>query len=100
LGEPLELDPGSLDHLFQIDDEFGVHRIVGSVEGVQRCPARGVQDPEHAHLLKARLVDTPVFPAWGTPKQPARLQERLSGRRAVVVTQLPGKGRSASARDV
>jgi len=65
VGKSLKLDARSLDHLLQVDDELGIHRIVGSSEGVQRGRARGVEDPEHAQLLKAAFVDTSVFLSCG-----------------------------------
>jgi hypothetical protein len=60
-GETLKLDVRSLDHPLQVEHKLGVHGMVGSAEGVQRCRARGMEDPEHAQLLKAAFVDSPVF---------------------------------------
>ena len=60
-GETLKLDVRSLDHPLQVEHKLGVHGIVGRSEGVQRCRARGVENPEHAQLLKGGLVDSGVF---------------------------------------
>jgi len=60
-GDPLKLDVRSLDHLLQVDDKLGIHRIVGGSEGIQRRRAGGVEDPEHAQLVKGAFVDTRVF---------------------------------------
>jgi hypothetical protein len=65
----LKLDAGSLDHLLQVDQELGIHWIVSSSEGVQRRRARGVEDSEHAQLLKADFVDSPVFLSCGGRNQ-------------------------------
>jgi hypothetical protein len=77
-GEALKLESCSLDHLLQVGDEFGIHWVVGSMKRVQRRSACGVQDPKHAHLLKARLVDTPVFPATATTETTVRKSRPLT----------------------
>ena len=61
IGKTLKLGARSLDHLLQVDHKLGVHGIVGRSEGVQRCRAGGVENPEHAQLLKGGLVDSGVF---------------------------------------
>jgi hypothetical protein len=61
VGKTLKLEARSLDHLLQVEHKLGIHRIVGSPEGIQRRQAGGVKDPEHAQLLKAAFVDAPVF---------------------------------------
>ena len=61
VGKTLKLEARSLDHLLQVEHKLGIHRIVGSPEGIQRRQAGGVKDPEHAQLLKAAVVDAPVF---------------------------------------
>ncbi len=56
-GKTLKLDARTLDHLLQVDHELAIHRVVCSSEGIQSRKARGVEDPEHAQLLKAAFVD-------------------------------------------
>jgi hypothetical protein len=64
-GETLKLDARSLNHPLQVEHKLGIHGIVGSSEGVQRCRAGGVEDPNHAQLLKGDFVDTRVFLSCG-----------------------------------
>ena len=61
VGKTLKLGARPLDHLLQVDHKLGVHGIVGRSEGVQRCRAGGMENPEHAQLLKGGLVDSGVF---------------------------------------
>jgi hypothetical protein len=59
--ETLKLDARSLNHLLQVDDELGIHGILGSSEDVQRRRAGRVEDPEHAQWLKSVFVDSSVY---------------------------------------
>lgn len=76
VGKTLKLEARSFDHLLQVDHKLGVHRIVGSPEGIKRRKAGGVKDTEHAQLLKAAFVDAPVFLLHGTAKHSGPRQVR------------------------
>ena len=79
-GETLKLDVRSLDHPLQVEHKLGVHAIVGRSESVQRCRAGGMEDPEHAQLLKAAFVDSPVFLLCGgqNPEDQERRSRRIA----------------------
>ena len=49
--ETLDLNFRSLDHRFELGDEFLVHRVVGGAESVQGGCAGPVENPELARCL-------------------------------------------------
>jgi hypothetical protein len=94
-GKSLKLDAGSLDHLLQVDHQLGIHWIVGSSEGVQRCRAGGMEDPEHAQLLKA-LVDAPLFLLRGGRNHSGTQSRRGRHKRTPLKVKVVATARSTS----